>query len=665
MATVVFGGMGGANLSRSEFLLAHGEGALAENMSLRRGKAAPFSGVRKLRDLAAAAESVIGFGGEFLTFAAAAEGAETGRRGAHNDLMVSGAGIAPRIYSSENPTDGKRLGCPWVPVAKPPTISGSPQTNAEARTQVFAMAVVLADGTESPLAVYDPVSIAEGQSVAIGANLRDNTAALSEEFLQSHEGVVVPPALESRAIQYIRYYRAETGGRYLKLEDGDDAPPANYADRTEIPNKIFAANARTIPTAAQFVGERETRPRLNMRGIGIHPLGFAFGFADNILCFSAAGQFGVWPRSYEIVIPEGRILAVREWNNNLIIFPELAPPLTARIVSPTGVEIHRSESSFAMRAPQARTAVNMGRNGIWYATDKGIAQVGGGLLTDGLLDDERAARQILSTMDYAFADGDEYFGVSDEGILCLTPRTAAGRLSLMIVKNLTLDGSAAGRIVSSTPHNGKLACLHRAQGDVLPKISVWREGAPLRYRWRSRRMRLTDLGDPAVVWVFGGAAGENAANSVWTSSWRDWWLGPSAGALFYASANNAGDDGFFVGNSLRPNSGLEWQFARRDTLGEDNADLSSVMVRVYTQNRNEATGNGPYEVVIDSAANTGDTFNSHIVDCLRWLPGGELTGWLQLEISGRREIDMFGVYGDLEHFLGVKQRSPIMPAAGG
>ena len=503
MPTIVFGEFGGENRKRSEFLLASHEAAQATNVDFVSGKARPFnrSRFRERVFLKAAARSIAGFAGKIHDFDHASETAFVGGRGnAEDRLLITGDGIAPGILRAGN-NDPQSLGV-GMGLRVTATANGTADESPTAiiRDHVFGVAVRNALGVESPIFTAPPIQMTQEQTASVASvSTPADEDYLTEEWRARNTGNNTPPEQfeTNDELTYI-LYRATTGV-FLPVAQNDDGQFNN------IPWNASAVSS--LP--AQYVGE-ETRPRLDMRGIGVHPKGFAFGFVNDRLCFSAPEQIGVWPRSLEIEIPDGDIIAVREWNSNLYVFPKNRPPLLVRLDSPRTADLRRLESSWILDERLVRTLVKVGEFGLMYCTAAGVVLLAGAqaqLITADKLS-ERGARPF-SPPTFAFSVRDEYFGVRDDGtMIYLTTRGARGGVQIGTLENMT-----EGNVIDAAEIAGTTALLTTG-GDVY----TWRAGEPAQMTWQSGRVRLLDKTNLALLWVWGGESSKHEVFHVRTPS---------------------------------------------------------------------------------------------------------------------------------------------------
>ena len=669
MGVVSFGEFGGENRKLSEFMLAHSEAVIAENLDFRSGKFTPFRGISEasVRGTASGIRDIAWFAGAVREIDFKAETAVAGvpRGGKHQQLFITGAGKSPRVMDEDGTTS--RLGAPWH-ADWVPEVSGTPTvTGANVREFRFACTVVMADGSESPLSKV----LRHGTQPA-GIDARDGVIEMGENGAVDIDFNVTvgvsgnPPDVDDRNLQ----------NEYKRGDNNAAAFAAAGINAYEEPAKVFLyrsidsgewhkvgeqswdtrgnhnfgvqryADAADSTLTAQFVGE-ETRPRLDLRGIGIHPKGFAFGFAGNFLCFSAREQYGVWPRSYEVEIPEGDIINAVEYGSSIFVFAENTPPIMVVLDSPESATIQRNESAFILRAAQARTVVNMGEMGVLYAVKQGIVQLPGGrLLTEAVL----AENEDFIPPTFAFADADEYFAGRAGGTMLYLTRRGANPGFVQMGR---LNFSGFGEIISAAQDDsGGIRVL---AGGTSPKVGLWRSGAPLVGRWKSRKLKMLDKDDIAALWVYGGQA---ARHQLPFGQWQKPARAVEGGALppkHFVSVLGAANILEVVSGDIKINifCGI---IGNQPSPPQGDSDKD----RVYFED-------GAIRVELPrhegGQAEGGQAETS--CDCLLHCPAGVgAVDWAQVEVISERNIDFVAIGGAFDDFVEMKEPIGVYPAKG-
>ena len=384
----------------------------------------------------------------------------------------------------------------------------------------IAYSLMLADGTESglsPVAEFpdaqNPARAGDKFSVKINYTtlikdvpVYDGAAGVKIlVYMATAPGVFRritkrPPTLDSSGSDVTLSAPAEGEDLISAFPAAADGGEFSYTVAASAGGLNEAPEDGFIGAQKEFVleGESDTHPRTGMRHIGLHPNRFLFASFKNLLCFSAVEQYGVWPRDYEIAVPEEEILNVKEHNGALWIMPAGSPP---RILSldrpgPSGAQARTTESRYS--CVSGRTVVNMGGGGLWYAAREGIVRLPGGeLLTSAIVDSEVFGGETdLNQPRIAWADGDEYiFQDGRDRRFVLTPRSPRGGLEMGELTALPVKAKCEGAPKSY---------LMGENGDVCEVGGGEKNGALL---WRSRRVFFSDKGSPAKVRVVAGGVG--------------------------------------------------------------------------------------------------------------------------------------------------------------
>ena len=485
-------------------------------IDLRSGKWTPRRGDKVVCACSAAAKGFYRHGGKIYQTDGESECAQV--RIAQPDgeveerTYITEAGAALQVRIDEEAA--ANVGAPKPPVA--PILNVTRSVNDRANQPAIpigiAYSLMLADGTESglsPVAEFpeadNPARAGDQFSVSI------NYKTLTEKwpvyagaggvkilvYMATAPGVFRritkrPATLDSSGADVILTAPAEG------VDLVDAFPPefsytvaASAAGLNEAPEDGF------IGAQKEFVleGESDTHPREGMRHIGLHPNRFLFASFKNLLCFSAVEQYGVWPRDYEIAVPEGEIVNVKEHNGALWILPAGSPPrlLALDRPGPSGAQARTTESRYP--CVDGRTLVNMGGGGLWYASRDGIVGLPSGqLLTSAILDSEYLGGETdLNLPSIAWADGDEYiFQDGRDRRFVLTPRSPRGGLEL---------GELFAPPVKAKCEGAPKSYLLGENGDVCEVGGGEKSG---RMVWRSRRVFFADRSSPAKVRVVAG-----------------------------------------------------------------------------------------------------------------------------------------------------------------
>ena len=428
-----------------------------------------------------------------------------------------GQNLMVRITKANETTSSepKRVGAPR-PDAPTVVISAKASENNEAAraglppiSATFAVSVLLADGTESQLsAVGSPDEIARaGDKISVsiktyplapdiaakkwteggwdfeGARLLVYMATAPGEFRQvsSGQGYISGQAVSEIGVEF-------------EAPDGDDAEKIitllgganNEFQLGQVPGAPLAGR---IGAAKEnlIAAESGSVPRTGMQGILLHPNRFLVAHTDSLVCFSVPEQFGVWPRAYEIAIPEGEITGIAEHNGAIWVFPKSSPPRVIQIDTPGGGIAATTES----RYPVARggSVVNMGGLGLFYAAADGIVRLPGGELLTAQILDRSVAASSWKPPTIAWAEGDEY--VTPDFVL--TPRSPHGGFQLA-------EKTPQARTYVAVCHRNGCGILMDADG------GLWDggQGEPGRLVFRTRRMVFADRSSPARIRVVAG-----------------------------------------------------------------------------------------------------------------------------------------------------------------
>ena len=552
------------------------------------------------------------------------------RHGLYQDAAITG--VAPRgLITSDVPVAGRQI--------------TAADNGKNAR-------VVIA-GNSNPLRNGEHDGVIEGFVVA-----GDNYSFINNNPVASFS-VGSPAALAN----FFGNAQLATGGGTMRIEEGSEnakpqddptnweviATPTGNEVRRFTFGQVRYGVAPAVATQAEFVGI-ETRPRLDLRGIVAHPKGFMCGFSGNFLCFSAAEQYGVWPRSYEVEIPEGDIIAIAEFASDLYVFVDNNPPLRVRLDSPLAPDIRRSESTFILQEANARAVVNMGQLGLWYPAKQGIVALPNGrLITDAILDENDFAAPT-----FAFNDADEYFGARAADNLYLTRRGVepgfiqAGRI----------DHQGFGSPQASAKDGATIYLLH-ASGE----ISIWASGEPMVMTWKSGRVKLYDENNPPVlVWIYAGQADAHVRfYGHWQAPIFHVEDGEPVLPDFASDGASAGGAARFFGDGVLVEENREGDINIKVHAGLE--DYNYEGVGVITPGSPQVRG-GAIEIQLPKHGNPDDTMDEDVCDCVVNVPMVGEVSFLQLEFSSERMVEFVGFFGSFDDFVMAKQRYPVFPAPG-
>ena len=422
---------GGMNRKASPFGLRMEEARLAVDCELRNGKITPARHPRYHESAPAGLNGLARFGGRNHFFksrvvSALATNNADEEAAAQRRLLLAYAGAArkPAADATDKPQRQKFgpkqisasgdvyvLGCPR-PTSKPTITTdaqNAPVDGDEPTPRVFYFSLVLPDGTESQLS---PAAVAKnfvtGAEVRVSVPLGANN--LAEVFPAANPDA--DPPLHGWDADDVKIRLYESGAEIVPVfftEDKDGADISRKTPDADAAETIFVVQAgQARGLEAQFFGLK-TEPPVSLRGIVMHPSRFAVGWDEGKVYFSAIDQFGVWPASWSLRIPDGEILAVAEHHGELWIFPKGAPPRVLRIDTP-GQPQGLLTSEIRYHCAEGGSVVNLGEGGLVYAAREGLVSLPGGqLLTQNILDERNFTPPNL-----AFAFGDDFFGVFDK-----------------------------------------------------------------------------------------------------------------------------------------------------------------------------------------------------------------------------------------------------------
>lgn len=695
-ATIGWGVFGGENRKKSSFLLSNSEAVLCLNIDLSTGKMVPFNAPGFLRKTSGTTKDIAFFAGNVREFDFLAETAIVGvpRGGRREELLVSAVGgdRAPQFMAAAGDTSLTlfRLGAPFY--NSPPVVNitagDNPTPDNEKRGYRFSASVIMDDGTESaPWGISAILSRGDGGffggftfDVPVVSATDDtpigDESGLEEEVRRGQAGAPSGgyPARGTYEIPHsVRLYSQVSAAALTKVHKDDvlwsagnnianpNIATAGHAlfgiarvKRFTFDRLNYAAELDAT-TQAQFLGD-ETRPRLDMRGIVVHPKGFCAGFSGNFLCFSASEQYGVYPRRFEVEIPEGDIVALREFDSDLYVFVANQPPLRVRVDSPDNIDIRRSESTFLLADGAHRAIVNMGQFGLWYPSEQGmVALPSGQLITEAII-----GERDFDVPTFAFADADEYFGARSLDMLYLNRRGVepgfiqAGRI----------DYLDFGMVVGATRGGGSIYLLH-AGGT----ITIWRAGEPMVMTWKSGKYKLPDMVDCGnLAWVYGGGAtdGHSRVHSTFLPAqvrFDD--VGDGGYPNLWEDAQDVGPvSPFFADTFIAQNdSDNRIQVKLHLDLPEFDADVLDIINPASEQTpRIEGSA---IVITLPDNADARDRMTSGACDCAVQTPMCGYFSVVQLEVISEREIEFVGAFGrGIAEFLDLKARVAIYPAHG-
>ena len=429
-----------------------------EGVDLRSGKITPRRGDRYHGKLTGV-ENPKGFyehAGKFYPLAfkgnsasvdiISAEGA-TAEKETRTYIAGEGQNLMVRVGNDENQ---QRVGAPRP---EKPTVTISSKASAAneaaraalpAISATFAVSVLLLDGTESqlsPVGAPDEIARAGDEiSISIKTYLTSNKdewtfggwalddarllvymATAPGEFRQVWSGQGYIPGQGTRAESKLLELPDEDAGEAEKtitlLGDANNKFQLGQVPGQPLAGRIGAAKENLIAAESGSV------PRNGMQGILLHPNRFLVAHTKELVCFSVPEQFGVWPRAYEIAIPEGEITGIAEHNGAIWVFPKEKPPRVIQIDTPGGGIAATTESRYPVA--HGGSVANMGGMGLFYASADGIVRLPGGELLTAQILDRSVAADKWKPPTIAWAEGDEY--VTPDFVL--TPRSPTGAFS--------------------------------------------------------------------------------------------------------------------------------------------------------------------------------------------------------------------------------------------
>lgn len=419
---LVIKAFGGMSSRMSPYLVDDRVAVESENVNMLRGVLEPLRANEHIRTAGRTAGLVAYGRDKFVTLNRQNDGhVVIGPRIVFADSAADGSDVGPRYivtetYDDEAATPAKyRFGMPdllteWLdgddmPIS--PFVGLEFGSGGEGILYHYAISVANRWGDESALSLagtYEDASTA--------ANLRFNITLDADEvdalrtLLDGHE-------LDTMKI---RVYRSVLG-TFLQVHEGD-LPAAGTAfaheDRIEDdpgPSKVNDGVKVRIPDGA--------------RGFVWHPNGFMACHTDDYVYFSSPLSLSHFPEGTRVDPHGGKIVALEEYGNRIIIFFENGPPKTIESITLPGSGVlvspeiaHRTISG----ASVAKSA-----NGVYYASRDGIVVTNGieGRLLEDLFDADSFNRYApfdirgyATDLDYyAFGPGRENFLLQRGGMM--------------------------------------------------------------------------------------------------------------------------------------------------------------------------------------------------------------------------------------------------------
>lgn len=297
-----------------------------------------------------------------------------------NDVVTSGGGTG-------YPTVSYSLGVPAPLLPPSVAVVGTPTTTdptkAESRSYVFTY--VTKYGEQGPPSHASArVDVLPGQSVEITE--------------------LTPPPGGSHVITQKKIYRAATGSfdTEFQLVDTIAAAQTTYSD-------IKDSDALTIilPSAEW------DPPPADMKGMILHPSGFAIGFSGKEVCFSEPSLLHAWPVAYRSAV-DSEIVAGAVFGTSAVVVTKEGFPYVFTGEVPGSMSREKLEDGQSCMSP--RSMVDMGYMALWAAPD-GLMGVGTGkfgLATEKILSrDDWQALNPSSIHGYCYAGC--YIGFYDNG----------------------------------------------------------------------------------------------------------------------------------------------------------------------------------------------------------------------------------------------------------
>lgn len=362
----------------------------------------------------------------------------------------------PAIYTggSEYPANYFKLGIPAP--TNPPTavIDGTPPENTsdEARFYVFTYVGKLGEeGPPSPVSERLIVA-SEGASVVLTNLVVDLSASTGREIVA------------------IRIYRTLSGSYGSAFQ---------FVAQVGITGAAYTDTKNGTELAEPIVSETWDPPRVGMQGLGITQQGVAFGFLGKIICFSELYKPYAWPRDYELTAFDD-VVAIGYYDAHFIVATNGRPVMITGIDPAT---LSQQELPIIEACVSKRSMVSLGYSAI-YASPNGLVMAAGSsaqLVTNSLFTKEEWEKLNPSSI-HAYEHRGMYlffWKVSDteKGGFMFDP------------KNVSDGILSTDQWFSSGSRDLATDTLYLVGDDG--EVFAWDSGAPLPFRWRSKRFRMS------------------------------------------------------------------------------------------------------------------------------------------------------------------------------
>jgi len=120
-----------------------------------------------------------------------------------------------------------------------------------------------------------------------------------------------------------------------------------------------------------FISEGWEPPPAKLRGLGVLPSGAAFGYVNNLLCFSEPTQLHAWPPAYQLS-SDHEIVGAAAYGT-VVVAATASKPLMADGQEPAAANFTKVESIWPCLSEQSVVAVG---DAVVYATSFGLAMIG-------------------------------------------------------------------------------------------------------------------------------------------------------------------------------------------------------------------------------------------------------------------------------------------------
>ena len=530
----------------------------------------------------------------------------------------------------------------------------------------FALSILMPDGTESQLSpVGTPAEITRvGDMIDISL-----TAAQLTEFVGNWQGedgekgnfsLTGAKVLVYRATSPAEFRQVWTTSQFISnqadgsfgivfpMNAGEIDTSANFSIMTGYPlgAEVGAPGAGGVGATKENVIAHESgiNPPVGMRHILLHPNRFLVAHTNRLVCFSEVEQFGVWPVSKQIAIPEGDILNIAEHNGAIWVFPDGSPPRVIELDAPGNGIARTTETRYPCAT--AGSVVNMGGMGLLYASLDGIVRVPGGELLTADIIDRGVSRNKWAPPLVAWAEGDEY--VSPRHVL--TPRSPHG--------GFMLAEKTDDKAVIATCARDGCAVLMDERGNL------WDAGGGEKgaLKYTTRRMWFASRSAPARIRVVAKKTRESTEEIT---------LAPRA---YNLPAPLLGMSAAADGTKLRAERAVGIPPAPKDFAFEaEPVGAGTITIRVRTGSDNVEFDTDEefarFSISTPHAERTrGDILTQAAIDAERPLKKRAMSRWMEISIESTdgREVSYVVVDPHSDHLkLAADQRTPqiaVVPA---